>query len=108
MADFTKDVVDQLKDQNKKLDVVVSNTAKEVESGAKASEEKKEAAAQEQKRTSLFEQMADGISQLNKSFLKIFKRIYQSRSWYYDCCDCSSYCCVSFFFQTTCCRICVS
>ena len=42
MADFTKDVVDQLKDQNKKLDVVVSNTAKEVESGAKASEDKKE------------------------------------------------------------------
>jgi hypothetical protein len=69
MADFSENVVNQLKAANKKLDVVVKNTAKVATSGAKASEEKKEAAAQEQKRTSLFEDMAKGIKSLNKSFL---------------------------------------
>ena len=73
MADFTKDVIDELKDANKRLDVVVANTSKEVESGAKASEEKKATEAKENKRTILFEQMAAGIIQLNKSFLKSLK-----------------------------------
>ena len=52
MADFSENVVKQLQNTNKKLDAVVSNTEKVATSGAKASEEKKEAEAKEQKRTS--------------------------------------------------------
>jgi len=73
MADFSENVVKQLQNTNKKLDAVVSNTEKVATSGAKASEEKKEAEAKEQKRTSLFEDMAKSLKALHKSFLASVK-----------------------------------
>ena len=71
--DSSGEVVDQLKDQNQKLDIVVGNTAKEVSAGAADAEDKKDAAAKEEKRTVLFEQMADSLKALHASFLASLK-----------------------------------
>ena len=73
MADFSENVVEQLKEANQKLDTVVGNTAKEIASGAAAAEDKKDVEAKEEKRTILFEQMADSLKALHASFLASLK-----------------------------------
>ena len=73
MADFSKDVVKELQNTNQKLGILVANAKKQVAGGAKAAEEKKDAAAQERKRTSLFEDMAKSLKGLHSSFLSSVK-----------------------------------
>ena len=69
MADFA-DVVAEIKKTNSKLDKLTQATDPK---GAAAAETRREEKAEKKKQTTLFEQMADSLKALHKSFLDSIK-----------------------------------